>query len=94
MAAISLSSIATWSWPFIGAVAGVVVVLVYVLVWFFRMRASSRVAPEESFGMSPGTMTQLASSHVGTEGDVAEARAEIREAEKEADDMTSEHPPL
>jgi hypothetical protein len=43
---------------------------------------------EGFYGMSPGTLTQLASSHVPTQTDIAEAAAERIQVRKDIYDMT------
>ena len=46
------------------------------------------VGVREAFGMSPGTLTQLESSHVPTMEDVRAARREVREENREIAAMT------
>ena len=43
---------------------------------------------QEAFGMSPGTLVQLSSSHVPTEEDVDELRARNRQIRHDLIDMT------
>ena len=78
-------------------ILGIVAVLVLLaLGGYFMMRSGSKpVAKEEGFGAtSPGTMQQLASSHVPTEEDEEAVAASMVQAQNEADDMTSEQPPV
>ena len=42
----------------------------------------------EAFGMSPGTLVQLSSRHVPTEGDMDELRARNRQIRHDLIDMT------
>lgn len=46
------------------------------------------VGVREAFGMSPGTLTQLESSHVPTMEDVRAARREVSEENREIAAMT------
>jgi hypothetical protein len=43
---------------------------------------------KEGFGMSPGVMDQLASSHVPTESDLTEEKIEREQVRKDLYDMT------
>lgn len=44
----------------------------------------------ETFGMSPGTLVQLSSSHVPTEEDIYEARAENERVKRDIANMTGD----
>jgi hypothetical protein len=86
------------SWPVIGAVVGVIVLLVagvYLYVRSGKKQVQGQAqGQEEGFGTSPGTLTQLAANHVPTEEDEEAAQQEARREQHEADEMTTEHPPV
>ena len=83
------------SWPVIGAVVAAVVLLVAgVFLYVSRSGKSQAHASEEGFGTSPGTLTQLAANHVPTEEDEEAAKQEARRVQHEADEMTTEAPPV
>jgi hypothetical protein len=59
--------------------------LIVVLIALFVALLGLR---REAFGMSPGTLTQLESTHVPTMEDVRAARREVREENREIAAMT------
>ena len=63
----------------IGIVA-LVAVLIGVLMYTNKQR--------ESFGMSPGTLVQLESTHVPTQSDLSEEDVQRKLVEKDVHDMT------
>ena len=84
-------------WPTIGAAVAVIVVLL-AATWYFLVPAKSDSASahqDEGFGgTSPGTLSQLSANHVPTEEDIEASLEEQKRAIHEADEMTSEQPPL
>jgi len=86
-------------WPTIGAAVAVIVVLL-AAAWYFLVPskgvdANATEAQGDGFGAtSPGTLTQLSANHVPTEEDAAASLEEQKRAIHEADEMTSEEPPL
>jgi preprotein translocase subunit SecF len=66
--------------PYVIGIVALITVLVGVLLYTRRSR--------ESFGMSPGTLVQLESTHVPTREDISEEDLQRKLVEKDVHDMT------
>lgn len=88
---VAFPDVSTLSWP---VLAGVVLVAVVIVATAYYVFASRRSAAEGFGATSPGTMTQLASSHVPTEEDEEALKHAAQQAQHEADDMTRDGPPV
>ena len=64
------------------------VLVVSAAVLFGCLVVDQMTRRQEAFGMSPGTLVQLSSSHVPTEEDVEEQRAQNRQIRHDLIDMT------
>lgn len=86
---VAFPDLRTFSLP---VIAGIVFAVAVIAYYVFAVRRNTAT---EAFGAtSPGTMTQLATSHVSTEEDEEELKHAAQQAQHEADDMTQDAPPL
>jgi hypothetical protein len=64
------------------------IILIIALIINIKVRGDTVKQVITEFGTSPGTLVQLASSHVPTESDLTEAKIEQAQVRKDIYDMT------
>lgn len=62
--------------------------IILTLVILIILMAGFNMAKVETFGMSPGTLVQLSTSHVPTEQDLYEVKAENERVRRDIANMT------